>query len=85
MTNEPTREPECRIERSSLISDTGIVAEASWYPHAQICSGCRLRGKDLDINYGSGGRGVKVIGGKFNERAAAHCKLERFQRYNDPY
>jgi len=87
MENDPNDQakapPECRIARSSLVSDTGLVADASQHPFAQFCSGCSLIGANLHITYGGGGRGVEAYAS--NPRAAAHCVLKRFQRYDDPW
>lgn len=46
----------CAIRNGNLTSDTGLSADAQWYPHARICRGaCTLQGRDLNVNdFGSG-------------------------------
>jgi hypothetical protein len=73
---------ECAIRNRSLTSDTGVVADAEWYPYALVCSNrqCTLLGNNLRVSRGVGAVTVEVA--ETGERHAADtCIRTRTQRY----
>lgn len=83
MSSEPRKS--CAIRDRSLIGDTGLVADARWYPNNRICSGsCMLRGKDLLITDGSYQTTVVADGTEIHH-PAAHCIKQRNQKSRRQY